>query len=56
MCAEELPAGDALKQVKRVLLDVNSVPYVPQLYSAKNQPPSVSIQCLQVLFRECSRL
>ncbi|RLM58638.1 hypothetical protein C2845_PM18G06060 [Panicum miliaceum] len=38
ICAEELSSDDALKRVKRVLLDVTSVPYVPQLFSSKNQP------------------
>jgi hypothetical protein len=37
MCAEELPPGDALWRVKRVFPDVTSVPYVPQLFFAKNQ-------------------
>jgi hypothetical protein len=36
MSAEELPPGEALKQVKRVLMDVHIVPYVPTLFSASN--------------------
>jgi hypothetical protein len=34
MCAEELPDEAALLRVKRVLLDVDAVPYVPELFSA----------------------
>jgi hypothetical protein len=34
MCAEELPDDAVLLQVKRVLLDVDAVPYVPELFSA----------------------
>jgi hypothetical protein len=49
MCAEELPPGDALKRTKRVLLDVTSVPYVPKLYSSKNQPIEVSIHLARVI-------
>jgi hypothetical protein len=36
MCTEELTDDAALIQVKRVLLDVNTVPYVLELYSAQN--------------------
>jgi hypothetical protein len=36
MCAEELTDNTALIRVKRVLLDKNAVPYVPQLFSAQN--------------------
>jgi hypothetical protein len=46
MCAEELTDDAALIQVKRVLLDVNAVPYILQLFSAQNPPKSVSIQLL----------
>jgi hypothetical protein len=34
MCAEELSDEAALLRVKRVLLDVNAIPYVPGLFSA----------------------
>jgi hypothetical protein len=34
MCAEELTDDAALIRVKRVLLDMNTVPYVPELFSA----------------------
>jgi hypothetical protein len=34
MCTEELSDEAALLRVKRVLLDVNAVPYVPGLFSA----------------------
>jgi hypothetical protein len=46
MCAEELPDEDALQQVQRVLLDVDAVPYVPTLFSARNPPKPVSIRLL----------
>jgi hypothetical protein len=35
MCAEELTNDAALIRVKRVLLDVNTVPYAPEFFSAK---------------------
>jgi hypothetical protein len=44
MCAEELTDDAALIRVKQVLLDVNTVPYVPQLFSAQNLPKPVSIR------------
>jgi hypothetical protein len=43
MCAEEMTDDAALTRVRRVLLDVDAVPYVPQLFSAQNPPKSVSI-------------
>jgi hypothetical protein len=43
MCAEELTDDATLIQVRRVLLDVDAVPYVPQLFSAQNPPKPVSI-------------
>jgi hypothetical protein len=46
MCAEELTDDAALIRVKRVLLDVNAVPYVPELFSAKNPPKPVSVRLL----------
>jgi hypothetical protein len=46
MCAEELIDNAALIQVKRVLLDVNVVPYVPELFSAQNPPKLVSFRLL----------
>jgi hypothetical protein len=44
MCAEELSDEAALIRVKRVLLDLNAVPYVPRLLSAQNPPKPVSVQ------------
>jgi hypothetical protein len=44
MCTEEVPDEVALQRVQRVLLDVNTVPYVPTLYSVRNPPPPVSIR------------
>jgi hypothetical protein len=38
MYAEELTDDAVLIQVKRVLLDVNAVPYIPDLFSAQNPP------------------
>jgi hypothetical protein len=35
MCAEELTDDAALTRVKRVLLDMDAVPYVPHLFSAQ---------------------
>jgi hypothetical protein len=46
MCAEELTDDAALIQVKRVLLDVNAIPYIPELFSMQNPPKLVSIRLL----------
>jgi hypothetical protein len=46
MCIEELPDEVALQRVQRVLLDVDAVPYVPTLFSARNPPTPVSIRLL----------
>jgi hypothetical protein len=46
MCAEELPDEAALIRVKRVLLDVNAVPYIPGLFSARSPLKPVSIRLL----------
>jgi hypothetical protein len=46
MSVEELTDEAALIRVKRVLLDVNVVPYVPGLFSARNLPKLVSIRLL----------
>jgi hypothetical protein len=35
MCVEELTDDATLIRVKRVLLDVNTIHYVPELFSAK---------------------
>jgi hypothetical protein len=43
MCAEELSDDAALLRVKLVLLDVDAVPYVLELFSARNPPIPVSI-------------
>jgi hypothetical protein len=43
MCAEELTDDAALIRVKRVLLDVNASPYVPELFSAQNPSKPVSV-------------
>jgi hypothetical protein len=34
MCAEELSHDAALLRVRRVLLDVDAIPYIPELFSA----------------------
>jgi hypothetical protein len=44
MCAEELTDDATLIRVKRVLLDVNAVPYVRELFSAQNLPKLVSVR------------
>jgi hypothetical protein len=49
MCAEELTDDGALIRVKRVLLDVNMVPYIPELFSAQNPPEPVSFRLLGIL-------
>jgi hypothetical protein len=46
MCAEDLPDEVALQRVQRVLLDVDAVPYVLTLFSARNPPKPVSIRLL----------
>jgi hypothetical protein len=48
MCAEELSDDATLLRVKRVLLDVDAVPYVPELFSARSPPKPVSIRLLFV--------
>jgi hypothetical protein len=54
MCAEELSDDAALLRVKRVLLDVNAVPYIPGLFSARSPPRPVSIRLLFVGNKLCS--
>jgi hypothetical protein len=46
MFAEELTDDAALIQVKRVLLEVNAVPYVLELFSSQNPPKPVSVRLL----------
>jgi hypothetical protein len=46
MCAEELTDDAMLIWVKRVLLDVNVVPYIPELFSAQNPQKLVSVRLL----------
>jgi hypothetical protein len=46
MCTEELSDEAALQRVQRVLLDEDTVPYVPTLFSARNLPKPVSIRHL----------
>jgi hypothetical protein len=53
MCAEELTDDAALTWVRRVLLDVDAVPYVLQLFSAQNPPKPVSIRLLFVENKFC---
>jgi hypothetical protein len=53
MCTEELTDDAALTRVRRVLLDMDAVPYVPQLFSAQNPPKPVSIQLLFVENKFC---
>jgi hypothetical protein len=48
MCAEELSDEAVLQRVQRVLLDVDAMPYVPTLFSARNPPKPMSIQLLFV--------
>jgi hypothetical protein len=53
MCVEELTDDAILTRVRRVLLDVDAVPYVPQLFSAQNLPKPVSIRLLFVENKFC---
>jgi hypothetical protein len=53
MCVEELTDEAALIRVRRVLLDMDAVPYVPQLFSAQNPPEPVSIRLLFVEGKFC---
>jgi hypothetical protein len=53
MCAEEL-SDDALLRVRRVLLDVDAIPYIPELFFARNAPMPVSIRLLFVGDKLCS--
>jgi hypothetical protein len=46
MYAEELTDDAVLNWVKRVLLDMNAVPYVLELFSAHNPPKPVRIRLL----------
>jgi hypothetical protein len=46
MCTEELPDEVALQRVQWVLQDLDAVPYVPTLFSARNPPKPVSIRLL----------
>jgi hypothetical protein len=48
MCVEELSDDAALLRVKWVLLDVDAVPYMPGLFSARSPPKPVSIRLLFV--------
>jgi hypothetical protein len=54
MCAEELPDEAALLQVQRLLLDMDAVLYVPELFSARNRPKPVGIRLLFVEDELCS--
>jgi hypothetical protein len=49
MCIEELTDDATLIQVKRVLLDVNTIPYIPELFSAQNPLEPVSFRLLGIL-------
>jgi hypothetical protein len=44
----------ALTRVRRVLLDVDAVPYVLQLFAAHNPPKLISVQLLYVENKFCS--
>jgi hypothetical protein len=48
MCAEELSDDATLLRVRRVLVDVDAVPYVPDLFTARNLPKPVSTRVLFV--------
>jgi hypothetical protein len=50
MCEEELTDDAVLIRVKWVLLDVNTVPYVPELFSAQNPPEPISLRLLGIIY------
>jgi hypothetical protein len=50
MCVEELGDDTALVRMRRILLDMETVPYIPAGYSAQNRPPSVSSRLLDFFF------
>jgi hypothetical protein len=54
MCAEELTDEAALRRIGRVLLDVDAVPYVPQLFTAQKPPKPVSVRLLYIENKFCS--
>jgi hypothetical protein len=53
MCAEELTDEAALRRVGRVLLDVDAVPYVPQLFIAQKPPKPASVRLLYIGNKFC---
>jgi hypothetical protein len=53
MCVEELSDDAALLQVRRVLLDMDTVPYVLELFTARNLPKPVSTRLLFVEIYFC---
>jgi hypothetical protein len=53
MCAEELSDEATLQRVQRVLLDVDAMPYVPKLFSARNPTKPVSSRLLFVEINLC---
>jgi hypothetical protein len=44
LAADRLMQGEALRTVKRVLLDVHTMPYVPKLFNASNAPNQVKVK------------
>jgi hypothetical protein len=50
MCTKELGDDAALVRVKRILLDVETVPYVLAGFTARNRQPSVSVRLLDFFF------
>jgi hypothetical protein len=48
MCTEELSDDAALLRVRRVLVDVDAMPFVPKLFTARNPPKPVSTRLLFV--------
>jgi hypothetical protein len=56
MCTEELSDESTFLRVKRVLLDVNVIPYVPGLFSARSPPRPVSTRLFFVGNKLCSAI
>jgi hypothetical protein len=48
ICAEELSDDATLLRVKRVPIDMDAIPYIPELFSARIAPIPVSVRLLFV--------
>jgi hypothetical protein len=48
MCTEELSDDAVLLKVRRVLVDMDAMPFVPKLFTARNPPKPISTRLLFV--------